>query len=1232
MDQSQTKLMAIHAVNSLKSGQIVTLDVDKSTVIQGVNGAGKTSLLRYVLLFFGTAPNEIRKMAGNKESYFSQYHLPLTSSYIAFSYLKEDMPSMVVIRQKEDSNNEEYFFIDSGFEARLFVDEDANFISRSDFSQSLFMKDIAFEGPFSHTVYQDIIQSGINKRSGRGDQKINRAKQRFSLCAKGQRLERIDQVAQAILKSQASFDSLTYLVAQGVLSQLGHNGLDMSNFNSSDVLALSESQELLKAAIALDAQNTIVEQLKEQAILFQDANHQIRELDKELYISYQGAQFQSIQQSQLIQQAEIALDTLNQQYDTQASQQKNIISDVMPKIEHTESLLDQLEQQRCDFDKENIEEKQQKINMLPALDGELRKLEHEKEKLDEGYESTIKDFKLKEHELKSWLLENQRQIEKNNDQKKQLIDDELINCHQRERDELIELNKRHDSQKHDFVLRLKTKDGVIENKKTQLQSPFSEALEAIRLRAEQLGEDYEAAENVNKKSQTQRVELETKLGQLNKQFENIDSSLRRTNEEIDGARRDKAAYEKELASFTSSVYHFIKEQHGAHLDQALRVLSADALRFKVDYIDFDDNSHQGLMNLKFNYHALAATQIKEESELADAIKQTTQRIKNKEQEASDLKQRLEQTGKELKIKQKILNDLDAELRKGQNELDRIRELRRNLKQEERDEIEQIRHSLKLSIETHELEQSKLKEVADRNQRDQDQQCYQLLERFREEVAQLSQALEHTKMQKQKQLEQINHQYNQELRQIEDNQSQVLADKGFNVEYNHQLQTKISAIKNEIVTLKDYAERVQAYRYWVKEQFSKKSDYQAKIFELKQTLQESRGALENINREFEQKLYHQNELLKQLNAQLKRLNSDVNKYQLLRTQIDSDNICVYECLEDTLANQLLNAKEAESRLKLLIEQRQLSTKAGKEAYIQLKRSLGLHQVLRNKVEQGYPHLFIDLDYWHRDMDALQDLFDSFLKNLIESTQSLFRTQAKAIIDLDEKFKALVFAIKNMGNALSKQMDDMGARFSNIAHVGARVEEMITDLPYRKRLALVAEQARAVQSMPLEQYPGNNYFESVSGICQEIVASSKKIKSIEQLIQIKIELTNEDDNRVHIARNGEELKSISSEGLSFLILITTYLALKRTMQKNENLYVHWPIDELGRLHTENIAELFPILDREKVIFVCALPEAPPEILQYFSNIYSITKGKKLRRFMNTTKTVLDYFDQIHDQKGV
>jgi DNA repair exonuclease SbcCD ATPase subunit len=236
----------------------------------------------------------------------------------------------------------------------------------------------------------------------------------------------------------------------------------------------------------------------------------------------------------------------------------------------------------------------------------------------------------------------------------------------------------------------------------------------------------------------------------------------------------------------------------------------------------------------------------------------------------------------------------------------------------------------------------------------------------------------------------------------------------------------------------------------------------------------------------------------------------------------------------------------------------------------------------------------------------------------AAQQEFHTIAGDVIGLDAKLDTIAQRIVERGRSISNKLNQAGTAFSNIESIEAQISSNIEGLGYRPALRQAAEEARKVQRLPAHETIPESYFEKLSWALKQIERYGRGMK-LEQFIDVELAVKNTGVIQLRRARNDKELKDISSEGLSFLILIALYMAIKNTFGESQNVKLVWAIDEIGKLHPDNIETLMNILKSERVDFFCAEPRTDPQILSQFKHIYEITEsGNIIKVEADTPKT--------------
>ncbi|RYG93704.1 MAG: ATP-binding protein [Alphaproteobacteria bacterium] len=136
---SQYSLLRMILIDSLSSGRIVDMPVDEGAVLTGRNGAGKTSMLQLLPLFYGESPNRIVTAEAGRQSFIG-YYLPRDTSYIVFEYEHQGDKRQVAIYADRNGEKAIYRFIRHGFEPRQFALPDGELVRTQNLVKHLKMQ------------------------------------------------------------------------------------------------------------------------------------------------------------------------------------------------------------------------------------------------------------------------------------------------------------------------------------------------------------------------------------------------------------------------------------------------------------------------------------------------------------------------------------------------------------------------------------------------------------------------------------------------------------------------------------------------------------------------------------------------------------------------------------------------------------------------------------------------------------------------------------------------------------------------------------------------------------------------------------------------------------------------------------------------------------------------------------------------------------------------------------
>lgn len=202
------------------SGRITAIDPRGGAAVLGDNGVGKTTTLRILPLFFGHPPSHIVG-AGQGQEPMIRFVLPTDASAIAFEYQRgsanaSDLRLAVIRRRADDPNVAFYRLYRSGFVKELFVG-DGRFLSDEETQQKATEMGIPTTSKLTTSEYRSVILR-IPANSKDKD-KLRRYSVDWSFGPK--HLDNLDRVVAAMVKKHIHFDDIVQVAVGMVQRDLG---------------------------------------------------------------------------------------------------------------------------------------------------------------------------------------------------------------------------------------------------------------------------------------------------------------------------------------------------------------------------------------------------------------------------------------------------------------------------------------------------------------------------------------------------------------------------------------------------------------------------------------------------------------------------------------------------------------------------------------------------------------------------------------------------------------------------------------------------------------------------------------------------------------------------------------------------------------------------------------------------------------------------------------------------
>lgn len=205
------------------SGRITGIDPRGGAAVLGENGVGKTTTLRILPLFFGHLPSQI-VAAGHGQKAMIRFVLPTDASAIAFEYQRGSDDEMdrrlaVIRRRADDPDVPFYRLYQSGFRQDLFV-SDGRFLSDDETQKVANELGILTTSKLTTSDYRSVILKVPS--STKDKEKLRRYSVDWSFGPK--QLDNLDRVVAAMIKKHINFADIVQVAVGLVQHDLGQGG------------------------------------------------------------------------------------------------------------------------------------------------------------------------------------------------------------------------------------------------------------------------------------------------------------------------------------------------------------------------------------------------------------------------------------------------------------------------------------------------------------------------------------------------------------------------------------------------------------------------------------------------------------------------------------------------------------------------------------------------------------------------------------------------------------------------------------------------------------------------------------------------------------------------------------------------------------------------------------------------------------------------------------------------
>ena len=1184
-------------IDSYKEGELQEIRLDGHTNLNGVNGAGKTTLLRLIPLFYGERPGRLVPKSRVTDS-FVKHYLPRESSYIIFEYQRIEQICMVAIYASPNDEGLCYRFIDKAFSPDDFIEQHTDGhhypVSCRSLKAHLLKRQIQCSNQVTAcSDYRTIIQNLPHNKG----QEMRRLIARYSFCqgSSGKRLKDIEKIITGMFMRSTDFADLREMLV---------NCIDESR----DSIALELQMETLdswykeyRAYQQVELERPKIDLLNQLENALQQTELSLGELQTRLTkLLEQSQQTQHAQQQQSAECHE-QLATLQKDWDSQELQLKSALVTTKAEQEQAQRQIRQLEKERLNWDNQAIADKQQLYANLEQIktalkserdnlaqlmadvqdiEATFRRLQAEKEQY---FESQIHHFALAKQRAKQQFTEQQAQATAEFTEHK---------------DSLRASSDIQQEKNRQLTLQLSEQLGAINSQIAQIQADpilLEDRETKLELHAELLLQ-YQAAEaneQVLKETvQAHKAEIE-RIFQLKRQRNDDKQALLTQQEQL----------ARQINADAATLLGFLREYKPDWGEHIAKVIQPELL-LRTDLEPELLSAQSGLYGIGLQLTEVKADNMVDADKLRQAAQDLQAQLEQINHAETTLENELQQLSKtdtrlQKQLKQAALHkgQLNTQLETLKEELDSLKQQITRSKKERAEHLQQQRMSINAQIQSNNSQLAQLKQQLAT-------ETEAIAQVLNEKIALARSQAEQAEAQADSDINRLSTQKADELAELKQQRLQSMQERKIDTTTLTALENKIQSLNDAQNEAENAEQIVHQYQRWLAVDWSRYDELNNQNNELKSKLQQQQQQYEVLLAQYQQERAAQEEQLTQLQAGIKQYEKEINTLKKVLDDLSNYPKKVPETVSFDSSHRL---PLLQGHYQILSAKHKTQRKELADLVRHLKRVLSA--IPDTRPHSYYAAMNTELGMDSDDLSWVPVLQEWFTLSADETRRWLVmqaQTFGSAIRNYQQALQRFDRGIDSLSRRLAAHIDQ-NIRFEKIESIQGRLSSKVKTLGYWEQIVKFTEQYDEWNRNTEGQLPADDFADIVRQVADQLQSKTKIEMKLVNLLELEIIVT--ENGRSKKATRAEELRQISSHGLSYLILCVFFIALVNMIRKDQSISFIWPMDELKELHQLNIELLIDILTKNNITLLSAFPDPDPEILCLFKNRYQVHGFREL-----------------------
>ncbi|QFU02080.1 hypothetical protein FIU83_10545 [Halomonas sp. THAF5a] len=1193
----------------------------------GTNGAGKTSALNLIPIFYGKDPSSLMVQAADKKN-FVDYYLPSEQSMIVFEYRRGDGEICCSVVYRKPQGHYAYRFVEGAADNTLFHRGVEDHYERGESVSDILRHVLPSNGVnvsaqiTSVMDYRSIIQNdphSSGRRRRRNSSPFSRGNEarQFSLGDGLGRMQHIEAMTAVAASKGRLLESLKDMIVDTMLQDRISISAPPTHHKNVDLWADLKSLQDFKKSVP-----KLREGLQSHYAL-QDSRVALTSHEAAMRTVIDDARGQVRLAIEALGKKDDELEALEEKHNQEQTRLNAEIIKHEQAVELERNRIQGLEEGLEAWENENISESKRLVASIPELQTRWREEQKNLELMTKRVANIEGEFAGRRTETQQEYRKEQERLQG----RVKTLSTELMTLVERQAQALIELGKCQGEE-------ISALDQEAGEKSRALQATINE-LQDERVRAVSPSDEEQAQLEDSAGAIEDAQAAVTRASGLSdaakKEFGNKTEARNEVLAAHDAAARALSAKKEQLDKLTKQLYPedgtllaFLRNSELPWHDTLGKVLDPRLLsRRDLSPALADSPNLEQAFGITLELDDVDRPDAAEEEDVLLArLAKLKDAVRSAQGEADRLEDQARKASGELKAADQAVQVAENRFEQANDKLTQAQasdtSLKHRIEQAQKARAEEVQERLEAAKNTLEEQERAARTLRDNRQREHGAQYQQALadqqvdkERLQDEKASFENSLQDS----------VDREKDAILK-LDDWRLQAMSEEGVDPQAVSDTSKLVTSLSDDISRAEQLRPRVSEYEAWLRDQWAHKAGYEKALSDSEGLLARAKNTLESV-----QDAYR--DVHKMLIAARKAAGKKVDR---LESEIKDDTL-----LADTAAGVIAELPRVDSVLGLAAE---VTTRGREQLIHELARLLSVTEQQRqtvlksarqcgstlaqhpgSKVFQSWQNMREDRRsksqhdegsnaFTLEQMQDLEVLLEHRVPEIEQGVIVNVHSIGGELSDYHDSLKTLERNTKSITRRLDNHLNT-SHEFTVISDVSLRVKSKIHEFGFWRDLADFAAAWAEWAVTGFSELPGEALLTRLINIDGQLKHARMSTHSLASMVELEIEFF-EQGRRVPI-RTDSDLNASGSQGISRLAILVLFSALARYLCPDERVNITWPIDELGELAPENSVKLFRMMNDRNISLFCAEPRITADLLRYFENKVLLDKHKGVLRMV-------------------